>query len=62
MQVAVSCKKHGAKEVEIYSVDLTSTKDIDKLCRDMLSKHKIDVLVSGGGGSPCRLTSLLTQH
>ena len=45
-QVAASCKEHGAKNVEIYSVDLTSSKDIDQLCKDLLSKHKVDVLVS----------------
>ena len=60
--MADSCKKHGAKEVEIYSVDLTSSKDIDQLCKDMLSKHKIDVLVSGSGGSFCLTQFLLTQH
>ena len=60
--MADSCRKHGAKEVEIYSVDLTSSKDIDQLCKDMLSKHKIDVLVSDGGGSFCPYCSLSSRH
>ena len=48
-QVADSCRKHGAKEVEIYSVDLSNSKDIDQLCKDLLSKHKVDVLVNNAG-------------
>ena len=50
MQVAKQCKEAGSPAVEIYSVDLTSAKDIDRVCSEMLGKHAVDVLVSDWQG------------
>lgn len=49
LQVAEACKAAGAKEVEIYPLDLADLQGVDKLAKTLIEKHKvIDVLVSPG--------------
>lgn len=49
-QVAESCEKLGAREVQVRSVDLTSGASIDGLCEELIGLvGHIDVLVNNAG-------------
>ena len=40
-QVAETCRKHGAADVEVYPTDLTDHAAVDSLAKQLLDKHKV---------------------
>ena len=53
MQTADECKKAGAPAVEVYPCDVSNSQGVDKLCKQLLDKHKcMDVVVHSAGIFP----------
>ena len=49
LQVADSCKSHGAADTEVYPFDLVNTDDIDSLAKKILQDKEVHVLVNNAG-------------
>ena len=41
LQVAETCRKNGAADVEVYPTDLADGKAVDKLAAQLLEAHKV---------------------
>lgn len=53
VQTADECKKAGAPAVEVYPCDVSNSQGVDKLCKQLLDKHKcMDVVVHSAGIFP----------